>query len=373
MTDRLKIAEPPKPAADKSSSPQPSSKRSPQQAAWRKRAITAGLETFAALSSARLAPRAAAGRGIVFTLHHVRPPAGHAFDPNAHLEITPQFLDAAIAQVRRAGYDIVPLHDVPERLAAPQADRRFAAFTLDDGNRDNAVHAAPVFRKHGVPYTIFVTRGLAERTRTIWWETAAELVRATDGFTFDFGHGCEQLASASFDEKTNAFDRLADFVESHDEDEAVRLIDSAARQNSVDPQGIVEREIMTSDELRGIANDPLASLGAHTVTHCNLARVTLERLEAEIVESADAVEQWTGTRPRCFAYPYGFASACGPREAEAVLAAGFDVAVTTQPDVLTNASLDTPGLLPRVSLNGHYQQPRYVRALLSGLPFMLTR
>ena len=371
MTDRT--AEPTLATAEEPCAPSRPAHRSPLQAAWRKRAITAGLEAFAALSAARLAPGAAAGRGILFTLHHVRPAESHAFDPNGHLSVTPQFLAAAIREVQRAGYDTIPLHEVPERLADPRPGRRFASFTLDDGNRDNAVYAAPVFREHGVPYTIFIAKGLTERTATMWWETAAELVRDNDEFAFDFGQGPEQVASASLSEKFNAFDRLAEFVESRDELEAVRRIDSAALQKGIDARAIVEREIMDAGELRALAEDPLAHFGAHTVTHRNLARLPQDELDGEIAGSVEAVEQWTGTRPRCFAHPYGIPGSCGDREAKAVAAAGLEIAVTTRPDVLTAASLCERGLMPRVSLNGYYQQPRYVRALMSGLPFGLTR
>ena len=53
--------------------------------------------------------------------------------------------------------------------------------------------------------------------------------------------------------------------------------------------------------------------------------------------------------------------------------AGFAAAVTTEPGLLSQASLDAQTALPRVSLNGFYQRKRYVRALLSGLPFRLRR
>jgi peptidoglycan/xylan/chitin deacetylase (PgdA/CDA1 family) len=48
---------------------------------------------------------------------------------------------------------------------------------------------------------------------------------------------------------------------------------------------------------------------------------------------------------------------------------GFALGVTTQPGVLNSERPERLAELPRVSLNGQYQKSRYVRALVSGLPF----
>lgn len=333
--------------------------------------IKAGLEAVALSDAGRFA-KGAAGRGVIFTLHHVRPEREFAFEPNGHLSITPDFLEEALLAAREAGLHPVHLEQLPALLGDPSDTRGVFCVTLDDGYRDNERFAAPVFRKHGVPYTIFVTPGLVERTRTMWWETAEALVRSHTSFRFDFGSGVEEVRSRSTAEKWLAFEKLAAFVERTDEDAAVAAIERAAENCGVDARKIVDDEIMTADELKRLsASDGLVALGAHTLTHPNLARVGAARLEHELRQSALEVASYCGRLPRALAYPYGGRRAVGPRESAAARDSGYRVAVTTQPGVLGPATADDLTLLPRVSLNGRYQKRRYVRALVSGLPFRL--
>jgi peptidoglycan/xylan/chitin deacetylase (PgdA/CDA1 family) len=333
--------------------------------------IRTGLEAIALSGAGRFAP-ASAGRGVIFTLHHVRPRRNHAFEPNGHLSVTPEFLDQALSAAREAGLHPVHLEQLPSLLSDPEDSRKFVCLTLDDGYRDNRTYAAPIFRKHGAPYTIFITPGFVERSRTMWWETAETLTRSASSFRFDFGAGIETVKSATRVEKWLAFERLSAFVQLADEDNAVAAIDRAAEACGVSGRQIVDDEIMTASELGELAaSDPGVRFGAHTLTHCNLKRVGPERLRDELKRSAIRVGIYSGRVPTAFAYPYGGRHAVGLREAEVARDSGFAVAVTTQPGVLGAASIEQLRLLPRVSLNGLFQKKRYVRALLSGLPFRL--
>jgi len=68
----------------------------------------------------------------------------------------------------------------------------------------------------------------------------------------------------------------------------------------------IEAARMLSDEqLRELASDPLIELGAHTLNHVNLSRVDAATAEAEIVGSKAYVESYTGRPCVSFAYPYG--------------------------------------------------------------------
>jgi peptidoglycan/xylan/chitin deacetylase (PgdA/CDA1 family) len=336
----------------------------------RNAAIRGGLEAVALGNAGALWP-SAAGRGVIFTLHHVRPDDPAPYQPNALLSVTPQFLDAAIEVSLQAGLVPVALEDLPDLLADPNDSRRFVCFTLDDGYRNNVEHAAPVFRRHGVPYTIFICKGFVERTRSLWWETAEALTRGKVVLEFDFGNGPETLAMGDVAEKQAAFERISSFVQTVDEDEAVARLDTAARENGIEPLSIVERLVMDQQELRDLALDPLARFGAHTLTHVNLKRIEAERLRREIAGSIEAVENYVGSKPASLAYPYGYATAIGEREFAAAADAGLKIAVTTQPGVLGVANLKRPTAFNRVSLNGLYQRKRYVRALISGIPFKL--
>ncbi|WP_421591753.1 polysaccharide deacetylase family protein [Shinella sp. M27] len=347
--------------------------RSVMRQGLKRAVITGGLEV------AHLAERAglmasARGMGAIFTLHHVRPKTPQVFDPNAHLEITPDFLDAALGHLTEEGYQFVALADMPARLAIARPGERFAAFTLDDGYRNNAVHAQPVFTRHKVPFTVFVAPGFACKTHGIWWETLTELLRAAPHLDFDFGSGTVTLPLATPFQKQTAYERFAHFIHMHaEENAAIEKLDAAARAHGIDPLMLTERLVMREPELKSLVLNPLASIGAHTMSHRALARLSDAEARREMDESAERIAAITGRRPDTFAYPYGDRAAVSPREHQLAKDLGFRVAVLTDPGTLSARSFDTPTALPRISLNGLYQKPKYVGALASGIPFRLMR
>jgi peptidoglycan/xylan/chitin deacetylase (PgdA/CDA1 family) len=78
------------------------------------------------------------------------------------------------------------------------------------------------------------------------------------------------------------------------------------------------------------------------------------------------IESAIGIRPEHFAYPVGDPASAGPREFAIAAELGFKTAVTTQAGVLFREHRNHLMSLPRLSLNGEYQQLRYLRVLMSG-------
>lgn len=135
--------------------------------------------------------------------------------------------------------------------------------------------------------------------------------------------------------------------------------------------GALKREgwrFVTLDEVA----DPLCTIGAHTSHHFSLRRLERSRAMEEIAGSVRRIGAEIGQTPRHFAYPYGGPSAVGEREVDLVREAGLATAVTTRHGLLQPGHADHLHALPRISLNGEYQQPHYVETMLSGLTVALA-
>ncbi len=74
---------------------------------------------------------------------------------------------------------------------------------------------------------------------------------------------------------------------------------------------------------------------------------------------------------RHLAYPVGDATSAGRREFELAPAIGFESAVTTSPGMLFSEHAARLTELPRVSVNGHWQDAGALEILLTGAPFGL--
>ncbi len=305
------------------------------------------------------------GSGIVFTLHHVRPDDGRAFAPNRLLEITPDYLETVIHVLREQDYDLVTLDEAVARLGQKGA-RRFASFTFDDGYRDVRDHALPVLRRHGAPATLFVTTSFADGTGDLWWLTLERALAAADSLTFK-----GESFDTSTAKKYAAWDRMYWMLRALPEDEMRAEIARLAGQAGADASDAARELCMTWGELREVAKDPLVAIGNHTISHYMLAKHPEAVARAEIAETQARISRELGVTPRHIAYPVGDPTSAGPREFRIARDEGLH-GWTTRLGLLFPEHAAHTSALPRVSLNGHYQQRKYAELFVSGLPFAIN-
>ena len=334
---------------------------------FRNNVIRAGLGALYFTGAHYLLRPIFSGVGAIFMLHHVRPRRDAEFQPNHHLEVAPEFLRAMLAHLRSRGIDIITMDEVHQRLIERNFSRRFACFTLDDGYRDNRDFALPVMREFDAPCTVYVTSDFAEGTGRLWWIALEMVIAKASSIEAEIGGVAVRLDTGTPAAKQAAFDRLHDWLRGlPGEHDIHREIAALCTRHGVDATAICRELCMSWDELKPFADDPLITIGAHTITHCNLARQPEAIASHEMAISRARIEKALQRPVVHFAYPYGDKIAAAAREFTLAHAAGFKTAVTTRPGMIFPESADHLTALPRVSLNGNYQDTRILPVLTSG-------
>jgi peptidoglycan/xylan/chitin deacetylase (PgdA/CDA1 family) len=324
--------------------------------------IRGALKTLSATRAERWLPAARDAAGFVITLHHVRPEGGGSFRPNALLSVAPEFLDRLLGRIADRGWRIVPVDQILQKAEARDPHR--IAITLDDGYRDNLEHAWPVFRRHNAPFTIYVCPGFTEATADLWWEALERIIAENDSVTpAEDGPGMD-LPARTHEEKQRAFRVWSAWLtEEADEARQRRAVRALCDKYRLDLAALARELVMSWDEVRRISADPLCTIGAHTMTHPALARLSPQAAFREMHASAERIAGAVGKRPTTIAFPYGSRAAAGPREAELAEQAGFAGSFTTRPGFLREKG--SPHGAPRVSVNGLVQDERLFDVLLT--------
>ena len=305
-------------------------------------------------------------RGVILTLHRVLPEPPAAFSPNAILQVRPDFLEYVIERVRDKGIDVVTLDDAIERLAAPKKGRPFVVLTFDDAYKDNLDHALPVLDRQKAPFTLYVPTAFIDGVGQLWWQAIEDVIARQDAIAFTEHGETEHLDTRTITEKNAAFNQLYWRLRKLPEPERLNLLAEFTTHYGYDLNKQCRDLVMDWEQLRSVADNPLCTIGAHTVHHYELAKLSKEQAREEMAQSANIIEAQLGTRPTHFSYPLGGPLSCGPREFELAREFGFRTAVTTRPGGLYPHHLEQLTELPRISLNGLFQERRYVDLFASG-------
>jgi len=333
----------------------------------RKTIIRGGLESLY-FSGAHIAFKPfVAGVGAILTLHHVRPPRPGRFQPNRLLEVTPRFLSRVVKALRRSRVDIVSLDEMHRRMTEADFSRRFVCLTFDDGYRDTLRWAYPILKEAGLPFAVYVPTSFPDRLGELWWLVLEAVIARNVRIGLVIDGRDRKFDCRTVAEKRALYDELYWWLRARPtEKEMLGVVRSLAAYYHVDIAAFCDELCMSWPELAELAADPLVTIGAHTVNHPMLAKLSKEAARSEMDLSRSVIEAALAVRPEHLSYPIGDKTSAGAREFAIAAELGFKTAVTTRPGVLFRQHNQCMTALPRISLNGEYQRMRYVRVLLSG-------
>lgn len=244
-------------------------------------------------------------------------------------------------------YKVISLNEAVTRLReSTKLPQRAAVITIDDGYRDSYDIAFPVLTELGLPATIYLVTEFVAGNCWIWTDKARHILSKTakERLAFqvgdkllhlDFGRSGSRLALAA---SVNAeLKKLPDLEKDG------RILKLSELAEVPVPHKVTEGyESLSWDQAREMSRKRV-EIGSHTATHPILTNVDSSRLEDEINRSRAVIEREIGSNSVHFCYPNGNVSG---RERDAVQAAGYNSAVTTEIKLCEND--EDLFLIPRI-------------------------
>jgi peptidoglycan/xylan/chitin deacetylase (PgdA/CDA1 family) len=288
------------------------------------------------------------GLGSIMALHRVCPASERPrLGFNRDLEITPELLDRTIEFFKIKGYEFVSLDRIHEILKAGGTEKRFVAFTLDDGYIDNLTHALPVFKKHNVPFAVYVANCFPNRTAILWWYVLEDLLWDRNEIQVELNGKKVSYDCSTSQKKDGVFELLAGQLTFM----SVEQQQTFLRDYSGDLLEYVNKLALTWEQVSMLNEEPLVTIGAHSSNHVALACASPDEAYEEICSSKLQIESEIGRRVDHFAYPFGGRRAAGKREFELVKRCGFKTATTTRDGNIFSSHRNHLECLPRIPIS----------------------
>ncbi|ORV60673.1 polysaccharide deacetylase family protein [Mycobacterium gastri] len=268
----------------------------------------------------------------------------------------------------RKHFNVLPLHEALDRLAAGTLPPRAMAITFDDGTRNLATHAVPVLRDLKLPAAVFLATGLIGSDEALWPDRLWLAIARTNATRVDLtvlGLGTRSLAGTA--NRGAVYATTVERLKSLADPQRIAVLDQVLRVLGYPDGGDSGPFRMLSwDEAREIASEGLVTLYPHTVTHPILARCSDDKVEQEIVDSCAAIERETGWPPTIFAYPNGRPQDFDARAKDVLRRRGVRWALTTTAG-FAHRRCD-PLALPRLAVGSDSSFDYFRLTVSGGLP-----
>lgn len=231
-----------------------------------------------------------------------------------------RFFKRCIQWLKKNGYFFISVEQLIQYVQNQQEFPKGAVWlSIDDGWKDNIQNIIPVINKYKTPITFFIATEPVENQGIFWW-------------TF-FEKCKDQLPNYL---KSNLLDLKN--IKEKDRKKIIQDLKKRCKKRVI-------REAMEIEEVKSLAQNPLVTIGSHTVHHALTVNCTDNELKFEIKESKEKLREWINKEVKYFSYPNGRFDG---RERKILKESGYKFAATDKKRFITKN--DDLYLIPRIGI-----------------------
>ncbi|HEY0055298.1 MAG TPA: polysaccharide deacetylase family protein [Pedobacter sp.] len=293
-------------------------------------------------------------RVIVLMYHRI---ANRNSDP-WQIAVSPENFEQHL-QILKKSYQVISIPDLVRQLENKKIETNCVCITFDDAYCDNYLYAKPLLEKYELPATFFVASDYIGQNKQFWWDELEKIILHSErlpfklsttigGQPFEFNLEKEHLVLEDKEkhrtwiwEELPPTSRCELYLELWKALKPLQEIDIDGALTEIRkwalyrPNFNKEDVAMSNVQLQEMCNNPLFTIGIHTLSHPALATQG-EILQAnEITGCKKFLEDLNRQTVHTIAYPYGsYNEVTLSVVAKEKLAAGF----TTQAQVVNKSS-----------------------------------
>lgn len=200
-------------------------------------------------------------------------------------------------------FQILPLGELVEIARQGFSKIPVAAITFDDGFLNNYEVAAPILDEYGVTACFYLATGYIDSQKWMWTDYLEHAIYS--GLPEITSPGGHEMPLKNDQERSNALERIKAALKNMAHfavEEYIHFLKLKYPQLCNSPYG--NYAFMRWEQVRALYKAG-HTIGAHTVNHPMLSKVSEEEAQQEILYSRSEVEKHVGACSEIFCYPNG--------------------------------------------------------------------
>tara|TARA_B100000795_G_scaffold239743_1_gene201559 strand:- start:92 stop:1051 length:960 start_codon:yes stop_codon:yes gene_type:complete len=161
--------------------------------------------------------------------------------------------------------DIVEIHRNNDKWP-----KNSVAVTFDDGFKNNYTTAVPILKRLNIPATFYVCSGMIESNKMFWVDKIEDSINFTDLKKIRILlESNTDFELDSKDKRIFAVSEIKKFCKKVDVNSKERVLNSLKDLTKIEPKpsNAKNYEMLSWDDLKSINDDPLFTIGCHTLYH----------------------------------------------------------------------------------------------------------